>query len=121
MRCCTKRFIKKDYCIGDPQEKLDYQSRLYDILIRENVMKLFKLEEDFGRFIKKTKVNINFLFKLRFHLDKVEKKQEKVKLKKLRSLSSDSVYKKLLIERFFEHLPHCRFKLEFVKFCNSNI
>ena len=130
MQCCTKRFIKKDYCNGNPstefcsnllKEKLDYQLRLSDILIRENVRKLFKLEEDFGRFIKKTKVNINFLFKLRFHLDRVEKKQQKVKLKKLRSLSPNSVYKKLLIERFYEHLPHFRFKLEFVKFCNSNI
>ena len=61
------------------------------------------------------------MFKLRFHLDRVEKKQQKVKLKKLRSLSPNSVYKKLLIERFYEHLPHFRFKLEFVKFCNSNI
>ena len=26
----------------------------------------------------------------------------------------------MLIERFYEHLPHFRFKLEFVKFCNSN-
>ena len=75
-----------------------------------------KLEEDFGRVIKKTEVNINFLFKLRFHLDRVEKKQQKVKLKKLRSLSPNCVYKKLIIERFYEHLPHFRFNLEFVKF-----
>ena len=61
------------------------------------------------------------MFKLRFHLDRVETKQQKVKLKKLRSLSPNSVCKKLLIERFYEHLPHFRFKLEFVKFCNSNI
>ena len=31
------------------------------------------------------------------------------------------MYKKLLIGRFFEHLPHFRFKLDFVKFCNLNI
>ena len=31
------------------------------------------------------------------------------------------MYKKLLIERFYEHLPHFRFKLESEKFCNSNI
>ena len=31
------------------------------------------------------------------------------------------MHKKLLIERFYEHLLHFRFKLEFVKFCNSNI
>ena len=42
---------------------------------------------------KKTKVNVNFLFKLRFHLGKVEKKQHKIKLKKLPSLSPNSVYK----------------------------
>ena len=30
------------------------------------------------------------------------------------------MYKKLLIEQFYEHLPYFRFKLEFVKFCNSN-
>ena len=30
-------------------------------------------------------------------------------------------FKKLVIERFYEHLPHFRFKLEFVKFFCSNI
>ena len=84
--------MKKDHYIGNPstefcnswhKEKLDYQLRLCDILIRENVRKLFKLEEDFSQVIKKTKVNINFLFKLRFHLDRVKKKQQKFKLKKL--------------------------------------
>ena len=79
------------------------------------------MEDDFDQVIRKTKVNVNFLFKLRFHLDRVEKKQQKIKRKKLRSLSPNSVYKKLLIERFYEHLPHFRFKLDFVKFCNSNV
>ena len=50
-------YVKKDHCIGNPSTefcsswhkvKLDYQLRLCDILIRENVRKLFKLEEDFG-------------------------------------------------------------------------
>ena len=27
----------------------------------------------------------------------------------------------MLTERFYEHLPNFRFKLDFVKFCNSNI
>ena len=95
-------YVKKDHCIKNlstefcnswHKEKLGYQLRLCDILIRENVRKLFKLEEDFGRVIKKTAVKINFLFKLRFHLDRVEKRQQKVKLKKLRSLSPNSMYK----------------------------
>ena len=100
-------YMKKDHCIRNPstgfcnnwhKEKLHYQLRLCNILIEENVRMLFKLEEDFGRVIKKTTVNINFLFKLRFHLDRVEKKQQKVQLKKLRSLSPNSLYKMLLIE-----------------------
>ena len=33
----------------------------------------------------------------------------------------NSVYKKLVIELFYEHLLHCQFKIDFVKFCNSNI
>ena len=31
------------------------------------------------------------------------------------------MYKTLLIERFYEHLPRFLFKLDFVKFCNSEI
>ena len=91
------------------------------MLIQENVRKLCKLEDDFSQGIRKTKINVNFLFRLSFHLDRVEKKQQKIKLKKLRSLSPNSMYKKLLTERFYEHLPHFRFKFDFLKFCNSNI
>ena len=99
-------YVKKDHCIGNlstefcnswHKEKLDYQLWLCDILIRENVRKLFQLE-DFGWVIKKTKVNINFLFKLRFHLDRAEKKQQKVKLKKFRSLSPNLKEKKSKIK-----------------------
>ena len=91
------------------------------MLMQENVRKLFKLEDEFGQLIRKTKVNVNFLFKLRFYLDRVERKKQKIKLKKLRSLSQNSVYKMLLIERFFEDLPRFPFKLNFAKFCNSSI
>ena len=47
-------YVKKDHCIKNPSTvfcnswhkgKLDYQLRLCDILIRENVRKLFQLEE----------------------------------------------------------------------------
>ena len=70
--------MKKNYSIGNPstefcynwpKEKLDYQLQLCDMLIQENIRKLFKLEGDFGQVIKKTKVNVNVLFKLRFHLE----------------------------------------------------
>ena len=112
-------YVKKDYCIGNPST--EFQLRLCDMLIQENVRKLFKLEDDFGQVIRITKVNVNFLFKLRFHLDRVEKKQQKIKLEKLCSLSPNSLCKKLLIEQFYEHLPHFQFNLDFVKFCNSNV
>ena len=51
------------------------------MLIQENIRKLLKLEDSFCQVIRKTKVNVNFLFKLRFQLDRVEKKQQKIKLK----------------------------------------
>ena len=63
------------------------------MLNQENVKKLFKLEDGFGQVIKETKLDINFLFKLRFHLERDEKK--------LRSLSPNSMHKKLLTERFY--------------------
>ena len=46
------------------------------MLIQDKFRELFKLEDDIGQVIKKAKVNINFLLKLRFHLDRVEKKQQ---------------------------------------------
>ena len=80
---------------------------------KNNFRNLFKLEDDFGQVIKKTKVNVNFLFKLRFHLNKVEKKQHKIKLKKLPSLSPNSVYT-VAHWTILWSLPHFRFKLNLV-------
>ena len=62
---------------------------------------------------KKTKVNVNFLFKLRFHLGKVEKKQHKIKLKKLPSLFPNSMYKAAHWTILWS-LPHFRFKLNLI-------
>ena len=71
------------------------------------------MKDDFGQVIKKTKVNVNFLFKLRFHLNKVEKKQHKIKLKKLPSLSPNSVYT-VAHWTILWSLPHFGFKLNLV-------
>ena len=63
--------VKKDYYIGNRsmefcdnwwKEMFDYQLRLCDMLIQENVRKLFKLEDEFDQVIRKTKVNVNFFF-----------------------------------------------------------
>ena len=45
-------------------------------------------------------INLNWLIKIRSHLDKIEKEQEKVKQKKLSSLSRNSSFKKMVFERF---------------------
>ena len=67
---------------------------------KKNVRKLFKLKDNFGQVITKKVVNANFLFKFRFNLDRVEEKQQKIKLKKLSLLSPNSVHIKFLIEQF---------------------
>ena len=51
-------YVKKDYCIGNPSveiyynwwfmEKVDYQLRLGDMLIQENIGKIFIMEDVFG-------------------------------------------------------------------------
>ena len=64
------------FCYNWCRGKLDYQLGLCDKLIQDKFRELFKLEDDIGQVIKKAKVNINFLLKLRFHLDRVEKKQQ---------------------------------------------
>ena len=51
------------------------------MLIPENVTELFKLEDDFGQVIKKTKVNANFLFNLGFILMKLKRSNKKLSLK----------------------------------------
>ena len=93
--------MNEDHCIGNTsrefcynwrKEKLNYQLRLCEMLIQENVRNTFKLKDDFGQVIEKKKVNANFLFKFRFNLDRVEEKQQKIKLKKLSLLSPNSVY-----------------------------
>ena len=60
-------------------------------------------------------VNLKWLIKIRSHLDKIEKEQQKVKLKTLSSLSRNSSLKKIVFERSNEHLPHLQFKSHF--FC----
>ena len=52
---------QRNFVTTGGSKKLDYQLRLCDMLIQENVRKLFKLEDDFGQVIRKTKANVNFL------------------------------------------------------------
>ena len=65
------------------------------------------------------RVDICQLGSVRVHLDKVEKEQQRIKQKKLSTLSSSSSLKKMVFERFNEHLFHFQFKADFLSNCSS--
>ena len=62
-----------------------------------------------------------FCLNLAFILIELKRSNKKSSLKDFVNFPRISFIISLLIERFYEHLPHSRFKLDFVKFCNSNI
>ena len=57
--------------------------------------------------------------KVKTHFDKLEKIQSKIKLKKLKNMSRNALLKKLVLERFDEHLPSFKLKYDFHEFCYS--
>ena len=59
------------------------------------------------------------VYKVKTHLDKLEKIQSKIKRKKLRNMSTNSLLKKMVLERFDEHLPFFKVKYDFNVFCYS--
>ena len=58
-------------------------------------------------------VDLNWLIKVRSHFGKIEKEQEKVKRKKLCSLSRNFSLKKMVFKRFNDHIPHFQLKSDF--------
>ena len=90
-----------------------------DLLLEEYCSKLFSLMDSFWVEISGKRVDICWLVKVRGHLDKVEKEQQRIKQKKLSTLSSNSSLKKMVFERFNEHLPHFQFKADFLSYCSS--
>ena len=80
---------------------------------------LFYLMNCFWEAIFNVDVDIGWLVKVRNHLDKIEKEQAKTKRKKLASHSRNSHLKRMVLERFHEHLLHFQFKLDFLSYCNS--
>ena len=61
-----------------------------DLLLEEHCEKLFCSMNSFWEVIAGANVDLNWLIKVRSYLDKIEKEQEKVKRKKLSSLSRNS-------------------------------
>ena len=69
--------------------------------------------------IKDFNFDLKWLFKVRNHLEKFERKLQETKRQKLSNLSKNSESKKLVLARFREHLPHFEFKVDFTSFCES--
>ena len=89
------------------------------LLLEEHCKKLFYLMNCFQEAIGDVDVDISWLVKVRNHLYKIEKEHAKTKRKKLASLSRNSHLKRMVLERFDEHLPHFQFKSDFLSYCNS--
>ena len=89
------------------------------MLLQEHCIKLFNLTDIFWCDIKCVELDITWLLKVKTHLDKLEKIQSKFKRKKLRNMSTNSLLKKMVLERFVEHLPFFKFKYDFNAFCYS--
>ena len=69
--------------------------------------------------VKYVKVDVDWLLKVETNLDKLEKIQSKIKWKKSRNMSTNPLLKKMVLERFDEHLPFFKFKYDFNAFCYS--
>ena len=119
---------KKKYCVGGTskyfEKKWDgnlryMKSKCRDSLLEEYCKKLFYLMNCFWEAIFDVDVNINWLLKVRNHLDKIENEHAKTKQKKLGSLSRNFHFMIIVLERFDEHPPHFQFKSDFLTYCNS--
>ena len=95
------------------------ESKCRDLLLEEHCKKFFYLMDCFWKAIVDVDVDISWLVKVREHLDKIEKEHAKTKGKILARLSRNSHLKRMILERFKEHLPYFQFKSEFHLYCNS--
>ena len=81
---------KTRYCVGGTSENFEkkwdtslreIEIKCRDLLLKEHCEKLFYLLDSFWEEIAGANVNLNWLIKVRSHLDKTEKEQEKIKRK----------------------------------------
>ena len=91
---------KKRLCFGKPSEELEKEwkngigqldGRYWDLLLQEHCKKLLNLTDIFWCDIKYVDLDVNWLLKVKTHLDKLEKIQFKTKWKKLRNISTNSL------------------------------
>ena len=90
-----------------------------DLPLQEHCKKLFFLMDSFWDEIRDFNFDLKWLFKVRNYLEKLERKLQETKRKKLRNLSKNAEIKKLALARFREHLPHFKFKVDFTSFCDN--
>ena len=107
----------------DVQKKWDYnlketERKCRDLLLEEYCDKLFILMYSFWVEIRVKSIDICWVVKVRGHLDKIEKEQQRIKQKKLSTLSGNSSLKKRVFERFKEHLVHFQFKSDVLSYCS---
>ena len=104
MRWCTSENFEKKWDANLHER----ETKCRDLLLEEHSENVFCLMDSFWEAIAGANVDLNWLIKVRSHLNKTEKEQEKVKRKKLYSLSRYSSLKKMVFGRFNEH--HLQFK-----------
>ena len=75
----------------------ELNGRCRDLLLQEHCKKLFNFMDTFWCDIKYVEVDVIWLMKVKTHLDKLEKIQSKIKRKKLRKISANSLLKKMVL------------------------
>ena len=114
--------IKKFFCIGHPSKEFteewgssvkDMDNKCRDLLLQEHCKKLFLLIHSFWHEIKDFNFDLKWFFKVRNHLDKLEKKLQETKRKKIGNPSKNAEIKKLVLAGFRKHLAHSKFKVHF--------
>ena len=98
---------RKRFCVGGTleefQKKWDWnlkqtEMKCRDLLLAEYCNKLFSLMDSFWAEISGKHGDVCWLVKVRGHLNKVEKEQQRIKQKKLSTLSGNSSVKKMVFE-----------------------
>ena len=94
---------RKKICVGETSEEFqkkwdcslkEKEMKCWDLFLEDYCSILFLLMDSFWVEISGKPVDICWLVRVRGHLDKVEKEQQRIKQKKLSTLSSNSSLKK---------------------------
>ena len=122
--------IKKAACIGNVSKKFatswnleltKAEVQLMEVLILEHVQKLYAIEENFNLLFNHHRVQENWLFRTRNHLEKFKKAKRWRKIKKFRKHSNNETLYFKCLERFESHFDFFSLQSNFLEFCNNFI